>query len=115
MKVPSPHTRALIDRLNERGTWWEKLTGSSDYESIFAEIAEENEPAAIVDLLPFVIATKVDVAAAAADAVHRLLSVIPAKVLGWLEWNVRTRVAYSAGVIYDWYRLSPSQLALLER
>lgn len=87
----------------------------SDYKAIFAEIAEANEPAAIVDLLPFVLASKADVALAASDAVHRLLRVVPAKDLGWLESNVRARVAYSAGVIYDWYRLSPSQLTLLER
>jgi hypothetical protein len=114
MKEPSPHTRALIDRLSEPPTLWEKLTGSGEYNAIFSEIADSNEPAAIVDLLPFVLATKSDVATAAADAVHRLLRVFPTKDLGWLEYNLRARVAYS-GVIYDWYKLSPSQLALLER
>lgn len=115
MKALSPHTRALIDRLSEPLPPWQKLTGSRDYKAIFAEIAEANEPAAIVDLLPFVLATKADVAIPAADAVHRLLGLIAAKDLGWLESNVRARVSYSAGVIYDWYRLSPAQLDLLER
>ena len=115
MKEPSPHTRALIDRLSEPHTLWEKLTGSRKYAAIFSEIAGSNEPAAIVDLLPFVLATKLNIATAAADAVHRLLRGFPAKELSWLEYNLRARVSYSGGVIYDWYKLSPSQLALLER
>lgn len=111
----SPHTRALIDRLSEPPTLWEKLTGSREYEAIFSEIAGSNEPAAIVDLLPFVLATKLDIAIAAADAVNRLLRGFPAKDLGWLEYHLRARVSYSGEVIYDWYKLVPSQLALLER
>ena len=115
MKEASPHTQALIDRLNQPPTLWEKLRGPSDYKALMSEIAGANEPVAIFDLLPFVLATKIDVATAAADAIHRLFRALPITDLSELEWTLRGRAAYSMGTLHEWYKLGPSQLVLLER
>ena len=115
MKQTSPHTTALIERLNAPVTLREKITGSRDYKAILSGIADSNEPAAIIDVLPFVLAGKPDVAAAAVDAVHKLLRSVSVTDLTWLDSALRQRSPYSTTSFYKWRQLSPSQLDLLDR
>jgi hypothetical protein len=72
-QTSSPHTRALIEQLVEPVGLWEKLKGSRDVAAILSEIGDSNEPAAIIDILPFILTGKPDVAAAAAMSVHKVV------------------------------------------
>ena len=85
MKRTSPHFRTLIQQLYEPATLWEKLRGSGDDAAILSEIGDSAEPAAIVDVLPFVLASKPDVAGAAAMSVHKLVLKSTAQELVWLD------------------------------
>src|SRR5207302_5591667 len=71
--------------------------------------------AAIVDVLPFVLAAKPDVAAAAAMSVHKIVLRTTTKELVWLDYVLRRRSSYSGDYLYEWHKLSPEQLGLLER
>ena len=113
MKRRSEETRALIGLLQGPLPLHEKTT--RDYESIFAEIAELGDPAAIVDVLPFALASNSTVANAAAAAVHRLLLVTPLMDLVWIDSDLRKYSYYPFVTSLEWYNLSPSQLGLLER
>lgn len=114
MKPTSPHTAALLQQLKAPVTFWGKITASPDYESIFAELAGAGEPAAIIDVVPFVLAGKSRIAAAAANTVHQLLRATPVKDYGWLDWTFRRRSPYSSESFYDWHKLSPLQLSMFE-
>jgi len=114
MKRLSTHTATLIERLNQPVTLREQLTGSRKYDRIFAAIADANEPAAIIEILPFTLATNTSVAAAAAVAVHKLLLATPAADLISLDLALRNRSTYSGVPIYEWHKLSPAQLGVLE-
>lgn len=115
MRPTSPHTRALIQQLNEPASLWEKLKGSRDDAAILSEIGDLNEPSAIIDILPFVLADKPGPAAAAATAVHQLLLATPVKELAWLDCALRQRSPYSGDHFYEWHLLSPGQLGMFER
>ena len=115
MRQTSPHTRALIQQLNEPASLWEKLKGSRNDAAILSEIGDSNEPSVIIDILPFVFAGKSDIAAAAATAVHKLLLGTPVKELAGLDSALRQRSPYSGDHFYEWHKVSPEQLGLLER
>src|SRR6185437_14381477 len=80
-----------------------------------SEIGNSNEPAAIVDILPFVLAAKPDVATAAATSVHKLVLRITTKELMWLDCVLRRRSSYSGDYLYEWHKLSPERFGLIER
>ena len=115
MKHTSARTQALIQRLYDPPSLLEKITASRDYESIFSQLAESAEPAAILYVLPFVLARNSIVAAAAATAVHKLMLVTPLTDLIWLDSDLRKQSLYSIESLYEWHKLSPRQLGLLER
>ncbi|HLA09571.1 MAG TPA: HEAT repeat domain-containing protein [Pyrinomonadaceae bacterium] len=115
MKRTSPHFRTLIQQLYEPASLWEKLRGSRDDAAILSEIGDSTEPAAIVDVLPFVLASKPDVAAAAATSVHKLVLKATAQELVWLDCLLRRSSSYSGDSLYEWHNLRPDQLDLLER
>src|SRR6266446_2836499 len=115
MRPTSLRTRALIEQLNEPVSLWERLKGSRDDAAILSEIGDSNEPAAIIDILPFTLAGRPDVAAAAAMSVHKLVLVSTTKELKWLDCALRRRSPYSGDYFYEWYKMSPGQLGLLER
>jgi hypothetical protein len=73
------------------------------------ELSESNEPLAILDILPFAVARRRRVAAAAADAIHKLLRQVSTVDLPSLDIAARQR-SYHVYHFYDWYRLSPEQL-----
>jgi len=113
MKV-SPQTAALIQELLAPLTWRERITGSRDYESILTQIGESNEPAAIIDLLPFTVASDDNVAVAAARTIHKLLAGIDAAEISRLAPSLRYGPTYSAES-YHWYHLDLPKLAAFER
>jgi HEAT repeat protein len=115
MRPISPHTRALIERLNQSDSLWETLRGSRDGAALLSKIGNSNEPAAIIDILPFVLSKKSDVAIAAAVAVHKLVLGTTTKELIWLDCAIRQRSPYSGNSFYEWHKMSPGQLDLLER
>ncbi|HKT83844.1 MAG TPA: hypothetical protein VJQ84_08425, partial [Solirubrobacterales bacterium] len=104
----------LIQELLAPVTLRERITGSRDYESILTKIAESNEPAAIVDLLPFTVASDRNVAVAAARAIHKLLSGIDAAEISRIAPSLHYGPTYSAQS-YDWYHLAPAKFSTLER
>jgi hypothetical protein len=73
VKQTSPHTRAFIQQLYKFTSLWEKLKGSRDAATVLSEIGNSGEPAAIIDIIPFILATSPDVATAAARSVHKLV------------------------------------------
>ena len=78
-------------------------------------VGDSNEPSAIIDILPFVIAAKPEVAAAAAMSVHKLVLGSTTKELAWLDCALRQRSSYSGDHFYEWHKVSPGQLGLLDR
>ncbi len=86
MRQTSSHTRALIDQLIEPVSLWERLKSSRDDAAVLSEIGNSSEPAAIIDILPFILAGRRDVAAAAATAVHKLILGTTGTELAWLDW-----------------------------
>jgi len=94
---------------------WEKLKGSRDDAAILSEIGNSGEPAAIIDIIPFILATSPDVATAAAKSVHKLVLGTTTNELVWLDQVLRRRSSYSGDYLYEWHKLSPGHLGLLER
>lgn len=115
MRQTSPHARALIEQLLEPVGLWEKLKGSRDHVAILTAIGDSNELAAIVDILPFVLAKRPEVAAAAAMAVDKLVLGSNTKELASLDLALRERSPYSGDHFYEWHKVSPGQLGELER
>jgi HEAT repeat protein len=115
MKSTSPNTRALIQQLYEPASLWEKLKGSPEDAKILSELGDSHEPSAIVDILPFVLARRPEVAAAAALSVHKLVLGSTTKELAWLDFALRQRSPYSGDHFYEWHKVSPDQLGMLER
>lgn len=72
MRTISPDTRKLIDQLYEPISLWERLSHTRRLVETLTNIGNSAEPAAIIDMLPFVLADKKDVAVAASAAVHKL-------------------------------------------
>ncbi|HEU4770005.1 MAG TPA: HEAT repeat domain-containing protein [Pyrinomonadaceae bacterium] len=79
------------------------------------EIGESREPAAIIDLLSFTLASEFDVAATAALAIQKLLPANPVAELIRMESALSHGLTYSGQSYYDWYKLSPDQLGSFER
>lgn len=115
MKQRSPHTKALIDRLYESIYLWEKLIGSRDDAEILSEIGNSGEPAAIIDIIPFILATNPAVATVAAKAVHKLILGTTTDELVWLDHVLRKKFSYWGHYLYEWHKLSPDDLGKLER
>jgi HEAT repeat protein len=114
MRQTSPQTRALIQQLIAPVSLWENLKGSRDEVGILSAIGNSNEPSAIIDILPFILAGRREVAESAAVAVHKLLLKTSANELIWLDWGLRRRPSYSGYYFYEWHKMSPKQLDLLE-
>ena len=112
MKQTSPDTRALIQQLYEPTSLREKLRGSRDDRAILTEIGKSGEPAAIIEIIPFILANGPGVATAAARSVHKLLLAATTNGLVWLDQVLRQRSFYSAN---EWHKLTPDQLGKLER
>ena len=115
MKQTSPNTRALIQHLYKPTSLWEKLKGSRDDAAILSEIGNSGEPAAIIDIIPFILANSSGIATAAARSVHKLVLGGTTNELVELEQVLRKRSSYSGDYLYEWHKLSPGQLGLLER
>ena len=115
MRQISPHTRALIDQLVEPVGLWEKLKGSREVAALLSAIGDSNETAALIDILPFVIVGKPDVAATAARSVHKLVQRSTTQELAWLDFALRQRSPYSGHHFYEWHKLAPDKLGVLER
>ena len=107
MRPTSPHTRDLIRRLHGG-------VGSADCQTILSEIADSNEPAAIVDILPMIL-YRGDVAFAAAAALHKLLLGIAPRELAWLDSALRQRSTYAVPDFYEWHKISPGKVGEFER
>jgi len=115
MRQPSPQTIALIEQLDAPVSLWERLKGSSGEVAILSAIGDSSEPAATIDILPFVLSGTPDVAAAAALAVHKLILQIPLIELGWLDWTLRRRSRHRGRYGFQWHKLAPAQLGLFAR
>lgn len=115
MKQTSPQTRALIQQLYKPTSFWEELSGSRDEEAILTEIGNSGEPAAIIDIIPFILDKRHDVATAAARSVHKLILGITTNELSWMDQALRQKSPYSGDYLYEWHKLSPDQLGKVER
>lgn len=115
MRTTSPETITLIQRLHEPFTLLENIFGSRNYAAILSEIAEANEPAAIVHIPSFLLSRDRNVAAAAASAVHKLLLATPLTDLPWLDENLRPYACYPEDHLSEWRNLSLPRLESLEK
>ena len=114
MKELSPQTRKLIQQLNEPRGFVEALSGSRDYVSLLLRIGNSKELAALIEILPFVLSKKRDIAGEAAAAVDKLIRETTARELQWLDEAMRRRSPYSGESFYEWHKLSPEQLLSFE-
>lgn len=114
MRSVSAQTRLLIEQLNASAGFWEKITSRRDDAGLIARIAESGEPAAVIDVAPFVLSENPSVALAAATAVERLLSAVRPEDLARLDSVFRERSPYAGRYRMEWHRLAPSDLGRLE-
>jgi HEAT repeat protein len=110
----SAQTKALVERLNTPASFWEKITSKRDDAELIARVADSGEPAAVVDLAPFVLSEDPSIARAAASAVEGLLSAVTSEDLARLDSIFRERSPYSGRYRMEWHRLAPSDLGRLE-
>lgn len=115
MKALSPQTISLIQQLNEPRGFFEALTGSRDYVSLLLKVGESKELAALIEILPFVLSKKRDIAEAAATAVDEMIRESTARELQWLDYAMRRRSPYSGESFYEWHKMSPERLLSFER
>lgn len=115
MKDISPETKALIQRLYTPDGSGKKLNRSRDAESILIEIGNSGEPAAIIDIIPFILDKSPDVAKAAARSVHKLLAATTIREIVWLDQFQRRGWPCSGDYRYEWHKLSPDRLKVFER
>ncbi|MBV9927310.1 MAG: HEAT repeat domain-containing protein [Acidobacteria bacterium] len=115
MRNVSAQTAALIERLNTPASLWEKITSKRDDAELIEQIADEGEPAAVVDVAPFVLSENPYVARAAAAAVDRLLSAVTPDDWAGLDSIFRERSPYTGRYRMEWHRLAPKDLDRLER
>lgn len=114
MRGVSAQTRLLIEQLNVPAGFRGKITAGRDDAGLIARIAESGEPAALVDVAPFVLSENPSVARAAAAAVERLLSAVIPEDLARLDSVFRERSPYAGRYRMEWHRLAPSDLGRLE-
>ncbi len=105
---------ALIQHLYEPRSLWKRLKGSLDVTRVLTELGDSNEPSAIIDVLPFVLVAKPEIAAAAAKSVHKLVLATTIKELVCLDETLRQRSPYSGDQFYEWHKVSPDQLGILQ-
>src|SRR5215510_14796418 len=110
MKTISPDTRKLINQLYEPSSLWDRLSRTTRQAETLMKIGNSGEPAAIIDILPFVLADKEELAVAAAAAVNKLTEAAsPADLLA-LDRLSRERSQYVGNYRLDWHRLLPKDL-----
>lgn len=114
MKSISGQTRALIELLNEPVGLWERLRGGRRDAELLSQIADAGEPAAVVDLTPFVLAERRQTARAAAAAVGGLLASVTPAELSRLDLTFRERSPYAGRYCLAWHELAPAHLNNLE-
>jgi len=115
VKSISPETQRLISELNQPRGFVKTLTTSRINVSLLIGIGNSKEPAAIIEILPFVLSRKRDVAEAAASAVHKLVRGATSEDLAWLDEALRQRSPYSGDASYEWHKISPDDLVSFER
>lgn len=114
MRSVSAQTKLIIEQLNAPAGFWGKITSRRDDAGLIVRIAESAEPAAAVDVAPFVLSENPSVARAAAAAVERLLSAVRPEDLARLDSVFRERSPYAGRYYMEWHRLTPSDLGKLE-
>lgn len=110
----SVQTKLFIEQLNAPAGFWGKITSRRDDAGLITRIAESGEPAAVVDIAPFVLSENLSIARAAATAVERLLSAVTPEDLARLDSVFRERSPYAGRYRLEWQRLTPSDLGRLE-
>ncbi len=115
MKNISAQTKALIELLNPPASFWERLTGRREDAELLSRVAEAGELAAIVEIAPFVLSERREVAHAAAAAVDKLAASATAVELAQLDLLFRARSPYGGRYRMEWHKLAPAELNKLER
>jgi len=111
----SPETQRLISDLHRRRTFWTALRSSDVDVSLLNSIGDSKETAALLDVLPFTLSSKRDVAAAATAAAHKLVLATTADDMAWLDGALRWQSRYSGDLFDEWYKVKPQQVASFER
>jgi HEAT repeat protein len=114
LKNISAQTKALIELLNPSAGFWERLRGRREDALRLSQIAASGEAAVIIDITPFVLSERREVARAAAAALENLLSVITPAELLQLDLIFRERSPYYGRYRMEWHQLKPSDLKKLE-
>ena len=113
MKKPSESTERLIESLYARKRLWDRLVKPTQPDEIIGLIQDAGEPAAIPDLLPFLIIGDRRSILATAKAIHHLLQKLkPADFArfdefvrqGYSDWRVRRE---------SWYMMNPEDVGHL--
>src|SRR6266853_5701756 len=110
---PSESTERLIESLYVKKGLWDKFVQIDPQDEIIRQIADAGEPAAIPDLLPFLIIGDRRSILATAKAIHHLLQKLkPADFArfdefvrqGYSDWRVRRE---------SWYMMNPEDVGHL--
>jgi HEAT repeat protein len=114
VKSISTQTKALIEQLNPPVSFWERITGRRDDADLLLQIGLAGEPAAVVDIIPFVLSESREVARAAAATVDKLLGTLLQHELAQLDSIFRERSPYLGRYRMEWHKLKPADLSRLE-
>ena len=110
---PSESTERLIESLYFKKGLWDRFVQKDPQDEIIRQIADAGEPAAIPDLLPFLIIGDRRSILASAKAIHSLLQMLkPTDFVrfdefvrqGYADWNARRE---------PWYSMKPKDVGHL--
>jgi len=115
MRNISASTLDLIKLLNEPVSFWERLKGARDNEvELLSKIGNSGEPAAIIEIISFILAEKREVTEATAASIDKLVRITPPAELVRLDWLVRERSPYGDTYSLQWHKLLPTDLDYIE-
>ncbi len=107
------NTRSLIDQLHglPKRTFGFVRKRNAAATGLLWKVAEASEPAALPEILSFVLAKDEPIARRAAQAAFVLLAAVPTTQLPWLDGRLRERSTWSGG----WWGMGPRDLKRFDR
>jgi HEAT repeat protein len=109
----SPVTLGLIGRIYGDRLVWGRLADADAAVRLVRLVAAQEEPLAARDLLPLVFVADQRIAAAAAHAIHQLVSLIPPGELPWLDEQIRASYPDYVSSRSAWLEIRPGDLSRL--
>jgi HEAT repeat protein len=111
----TPEAQELLRQIWSPPAVFDRLLGKADHRiPLIEQVGAGGEIAALLSILPLMLNKSAEVAQAASDCVHRLVSTVPPEQFPTLDEDVRKSSDYWYGPD-SWCRLNPKQVATLPK